>query len=379
MAPRRCRFAIRPFPAISLTPSTTASEVPGDARERRHGPIESGDHYNWTKITATPTSTELTRYETALGGGTASGPFTYSPACTVPGTTLLFGQFNESSFSASVTRSDASAWIDAQPQSTPFFAYVAFNAPHFPYQLPPFSLLSQTTVTALQNAGNCGGPYTAGMEAADPLNPSPCDAMRKHLFYNVMLEAVDTEIGRLLNGMSATKKANTMVFILGDNGTPLAAVETLIHTGPNHCKGTSYELGVRVNPQARVWGAPLIASHVGADVAADLVAIGQISRERVAAIRWRTCERVRFRRISIVEPGSRTEIFCQSFGLPGPCQPTERPYDPHGLRPMHVCGTQVLHADVRRKTRALHHPGRHGHGRVQRAIQVDRHAGLPVH
>ena len=36
----------------------------------------------------------------------------------------------------------------------------------------------------------------------------------------------------------------------------------------------AHELGVRVNPKARVWGAPLIASHVGADVAADLVAIG---------------------------------------------------------------------------------------------------------
>ncbi len=36
----------------------------------------------------------------------------------------------------------------------------------------------------------------------------------------------------------------------------------------------AHELGVRVHPQARVWGAPLIASHVGADVAADLVAIG---------------------------------------------------------------------------------------------------------
>ena len=31
---------------------------------------------------------------------------------------------------------------------------------------------------------------------------------------------------------------------------------------------------MRANPKARVWGAPLIASHVGADVAADLVAIG---------------------------------------------------------------------------------------------------------
>jgi len=36
----------------------------------------------------------------------------------------------------------------------------------------------------------------------------------------------------------------------------------------------AYELGVRVNPQGRVWGGPLVASHVGADVAADLAALG---------------------------------------------------------------------------------------------------------
>jgi uncharacterized 2Fe-2S/4Fe-4S cluster protein (DUF4445 family) len=36
----------------------------------------------------------------------------------------------------------------------------------------------------------------------------------------------------------------------------------------------AHELGVRANPKARVWGGPLIASHVGADVAADMVAIG---------------------------------------------------------------------------------------------------------
>lgn len=35
-----------------------------------------------------------------------------------------------------------------------------------------------------------------------------------------------------------------------------------------------HELGVTVHPKARVWGAPLVASHVGADLAADLVAIG---------------------------------------------------------------------------------------------------------
>lgn len=36
----------------------------------------------------------------------------------------------------------------------------------------------------------------------------------------------------------------------------------------------AHELGFRSNPQAPIWGAPLIASHVGADMAADLVALG---------------------------------------------------------------------------------------------------------
>jgi uncharacterized 2Fe-2S/4Fe-4S cluster protein (DUF4445 family) len=36
----------------------------------------------------------------------------------------------------------------------------------------------------------------------------------------------------------------------------------------------AHELGIRVNPQARIWGAPLVASHVGADMAADIVALG---------------------------------------------------------------------------------------------------------
>ncbi len=36
----------------------------------------------------------------------------------------------------------------------------------------------------------------------------------------------------------------------------------------------AHELGFHAHPRARIWGAPLIASHVGADVLADLVAIG---------------------------------------------------------------------------------------------------------
>jgi uncharacterized 2Fe-2S/4Fe-4S cluster protein (DUF4445 family) len=36
----------------------------------------------------------------------------------------------------------------------------------------------------------------------------------------------------------------------------------------------AWQLGLKVHPKARIWGAPLVASHVGADVAADLAATG---------------------------------------------------------------------------------------------------------
>ena len=38
----------------------------------------------------------------------------------------------------------------------------------------------------------------------------------------------------------------------------------------------AHELGVLVHPKARVWGAPLVACHVGADAAADLVPTGML-------------------------------------------------------------------------------------------------------
>jgi len=38
----------------------------------------------------------------------------------------------------------------------------------------------------------------------------------------------------------------------------------------------AHELGILVHPRARVWGAPLIACHVGADAAADLVPTGML-------------------------------------------------------------------------------------------------------
>lgn len=61
----------------------------------------------------------------------------------------------------------------------------------------------------------------------------------------------------------------------------------------------AWEVGLKVHPKARVWGAPLIASHVGADVAADLVATGIGTRAGIEVL---------------VDVGTNTEVVVAGNG-----------------------------------------------------------------
>lgn len=105
------------------------------------------------------------------------------------------------------------AWITTTPQ--PWFAYVAFNAPHIPYHAPPPNL------------------HTIDLS-------QPND--RK--YYKAMTQAMDTELGRLLAGISPEVRKNTVIIFLGDNGTPRAV--TVSPFVPKHGKTTLYEGGVNV-------------------------------------------------------------------------------------------------------------------------------------
>ena len=78
----------------------------------------------------------------------------------------------------------------AQMES-PWFLWLAFNAPHSPYHVPP---------SHLAPAGAPGG-----------------DSRAK---YDAMVEAMDTELGRLFGSMSSELRNDTLVVFLGDNGTP---------------------------------------------------------------------------------------------------------------------------------------------------------------
>ncbi len=110
----------------------------------------------------------------------------------------------------------AKTFIDARNTAgEPWFVWMGFNAPHTPFHDPPNNLLQGTTGTS--------------------------DKAR----YQKALEALDTEIGRLLESVDLAK---TNVIIVGDNGTPAQVVQAPYgptgNTGKS--KGDLYEGGIHV-------------------------------------------------------------------------------------------------------------------------------------
>ncbi len=112
------------------------------------------------------------------------------------------------------TVDDAIAWTGAQTK--PWLAVVAFNAPHAPFHNPPANL------------------HTVNLS-----NPTEL------LQYQAALEAVDTELGRLIQHLKQTQQyANTTILVIGDNGTPKAVAVNPIP--PEHAKDSLYEGGINV-------------------------------------------------------------------------------------------------------------------------------------
>ena len=115
---------------------------------------------------------------------------------------------------------NAISYINSQPSTKPFFLYLAFNAPHTPYHLPPNNLLASNTTLSVTQAD-----ITA--------NPVP--------YFQSMVEAMDTEIGRFFDYLISTGKWDTTdIIFIGDNGDdPLVAQST-------PAKGSVYQGGVTV-------------------------------------------------------------------------------------------------------------------------------------
>ena len=110
-------------------------------------------------------------------------------------------------------------WISNQ--NSPWFLWLAHVAPHTPFHVPPNDLY--TTQDTSDNLGK----------------------------YLAAIEAMDHEIGRLLDSLDETTRDNTIIIFVGDNGTPGGVIQNF---AGNHGKGSLYEGGIRV---------PLIISGKG--------------------------------------------------------------------------------------------------------------------
>lgn len=120
------------------------------------------------------------------------------------------------SYATTINVNAAIEWINQQ--SEPWFCNLWFHAPHEPFHKPPPAL------------------YSEPLQGLDPtLFPRP--------HYKAAIEAIDSEIGRLLAGIG-TQATNTLVIFLGDNGTPSQVVVPPFSAG--RAKGTLYEGGVNV-------------------------------------------------------------------------------------------------------------------------------------
>ena len=137
-------------------------------------------------------------------------------------------QTNETRYNTSKLSDLAIAWIAEQNQ--PWFLWLAYSAPHSPFHLPPATLHERNL---------------SGTESDIDTNPRN--------YYLAAIEAMDNEIGRILDSLSSEQRAGTLVIYVGDNGTPKRTLDTNAYIRP-HSKGTLYEGGLRV---------PLVVSGAG--------------------------------------------------------------------------------------------------------------------
>lgn len=125
-------------------------------------------------------------------------------------------------YATTETINDAIAWLDTIQNNKPFFLWLAFNAPHSPYHLPPANLHTVPGLTGTQQHIN--------------QNPG--------LYFKAMIEAMDTETGRLFQWLVNHNKMDSTTFIfMGDNGNDKRVIQI---ADSNHTKGTIYDYGVHV-------------------------------------------------------------------------------------------------------------------------------------
>lgn len=125
-------------------------------------------------------------------------------------------------------------FIENHSQQKPFFAYLSFNAPHTPLQLPDkyYNMYKDLQFEANK--------FKTFDEAVDKMTPADKEAARK--VYG-MVTNIDDNIGRLIHALKAEKiYKHTILIFLTDNGPQ----HNRYKRGLKERKGSVYQGGIRV-------------------------------------------------------------------------------------------------------------------------------------
>jgi arylsulfatase B len=187
------------------------------------------------------------------------------------------------------TTDEAIAALQSMPE--PWFLYVAYNAPHTPIHLPSSTLCP---------ASNCAISWCGGA------GPGMTQAER----IKAMCEAMDTEVGRLLDALDAEDPESYVVF-MGDNGTGPQASEPPFD--PAHAKGTVYEGGVNVPFVVRGPGVAVAESSALISATdlyatlAELAGADSVAEDSISLVPYFTNPRAHL----------RDAVYCETFSPNG--------------------------------------------------------------
>jgi arylsulfatase len=169
----------------------------------------------------------------------------------------------------------------ASDDDRPFFAYLPFQAPHWPLQAPDESVvkyrgrydagpdaLREERLAALKRLGLCPADVVAHPVVADgvPEWDDMTDEQRAHSarsmeVYAGMVDRMDYNVGRVIDYLSASGELdNTVVIFMSDNGAEGAIVEAMPLRGAQiaaqiekHCDNSLDNLG---RPTSFIWYGP---------------------------------------------------------------------------------------------------------------------------
>lgn len=128
---------------------------------------------------------------------------------------------NVTNYATTENVNNALEWLKKQG-SKPCFLWLAFNAPHAPYHLPPANLHSYNGLS--------------GTNQDIAKNPK--------LYFKAMLQALDHEIGRFCDSLKRLNRFDSTDFVfMGDNGNSTLTAQI---ANKDRAKGTIYNYGTQV-------------------------------------------------------------------------------------------------------------------------------------